>query len=88
MTQVWAAGFNMPGFLCTTEPEHFATWQEAAEYLDSVMASDGDDYEETENEHLSDVLDDARNELTKYTEQEFSITIGGTAYWVSRVIDF
>lgn len=82
----WGAGWTMPGYMPDSEPAHFATWEEARDYLASEIerATENQTEEESTKEELEGSA--AIESLNALADgEEFGRTVGGYHYWISAL---
>ena len=85
---VWAAGWNIPGYLPDDPACHYITWEKAREYLDDELARAGDDFTcEDGDQSIVNMYADAGDKLSKATAGErFCERVGNYVWWIEEIV--
>lgn len=79
---LYSAGWNMPGFLCDSEPTLFLDSDDALEYIaDSAKDSIDTELDDNEQDKLIGIVDSWKSE----NNGEFGCTFGQYHYFVNRL---
>lgn len=80
---VYVAGWNMPGYMPDSEPAFFLEFDDAKRHILQEMTSHEDEYAEQGDESKAEDVSAAKEDVN-LESKEFSVTVAGYAYWVSR----
>lgn len=81
----YVAGWNMPGYLPTSEPEFFVAFDDAKRYILNQMGEHADDAALGDDENTAGLLESARQFFNLEDRPFTTEPIGNVVYWVEKV---